>query len=144
MALPPGFVDELVDALGAGFVITEPERLATYDCDGLTGWRAQPACVALPGSAPEVQAVLRLCAREGIPFVAVLAKPTDDVRPEDFVAFQCDGSFGIQIFPEVWHQPAAPIGQRMTIDNKQGRVHACVDFNALTEFGCYLEVPLAG
>ena len=29
----------------------------------------------------------------------------------------------------------------MTIDNKQGRVHACVDFNA--EFGCYLEVPLA-
>ena len=58
MALPPGFVDELVDALGAGFVITEPERLATYDCDGLTGWRAQPACVVLPGSAPEVQAVL--------------------------------------------------------------------------------------
>jgi hypothetical protein len=84
------------------------------------------------------------CPREGIPFVAVLAKPTDDVRPEDFVAFHCDGSFGIQIFPEVWHQPAAPIGQRMTIDNKQGRVHACVDFNALTEFGCYLEVPLRG
>jgi ureidoglycolate lyase len=73
----------------------------------------------------------------------VLAKPTDDVKPEDFVAFYCDGSFGIQILPEVWHQPGAPIGPRMTIDNKQGRVHACVDFNALTEFGCYLEVPLA-
>ena len=70
MALPPGFVDELVEALGAGHVITEPERLATYDCDGLTGWRAQPACVVLPGSGREVQAVLRLCAREGIPFVA--------------------------------------------------------------------------
>src|SRR6476620_2223563 len=36
VALPPGFVDELVEALGAGFVITEPEQLATYDCDGLT------------------------------------------------------------------------------------------------------------
>ena len=70
MALPPGFVDELEDALGAGFVITEPEKLATYDCDGLTGWRAQPACVVLPGSAAEVQAVLRLCARDGVPFVA--------------------------------------------------------------------------
>ena len=82
------------------------------------------------------------CPRERTPFVAVLAKPTDDVRPKDFVAFQCDGSFGIQILPEVWHQPAAPIGPSMTIDNKQGRVHACVDFDALTEFGCYLEVPL--
>ena len=30
---------------------------ATYECDGLTGWRAQPACVVLPGSADEVQAV---------------------------------------------------------------------------------------
>jgi Ureidoglycolate hydrolase len=80
--------------------------------------------------------------RQGIPFVAVLAKPTDDVRPEDFVAFYCDGSFGIQILPEVWHQPAAPIGTGMTVDNKQGRVHACVDFNAISEFDCYLQVPL--
>ena len=35
-----------------------------YDCDGLTGWRAQPACVVLPASTEEVQAVVRLCARE--------------------------------------------------------------------------------
>ena len=70
MALPPGFVDELEEVLGAGHVITEPERLATYDCDGLTGWRAQPACVVLPGSRNEVQSVLRLCARDGVPFVA--------------------------------------------------------------------------
>jgi glycolate oxidase len=70
VALPAGFVDELEDALGAGFVITEPEQLATYDCDGLTGWRARPACVVLPGSTAEVQAVLRLCSRESVPFVA--------------------------------------------------------------------------
>ena len=70
MALPAGFVDELEEALGTGYVITDPEKLATYDCDGLTGWRAQPACVVLPGSAGDVQSVLRLCARDGIPFVA--------------------------------------------------------------------------
>ena len=70
MPLPPGFVDELAAAVGAAYVLTAPEDLATYDCDGLTGWRAQPACVVLPGSAEDVQAVLRLCAREGIPFVA--------------------------------------------------------------------------
>src|SRR6478672_13625640 len=70
MSLPPGFVDELAVAVGESHVLTAAEDLATYDCDGLTGWRAQPACVVLPGSAEDVQAVLRLCAREGIPFVA--------------------------------------------------------------------------
>jgi hypothetical protein len=82
------------------------------------------------------------CPRDGTPFVAVLAKPGDDVMPDDFVAFRFDGSFGLQILPAVWHQPAAPVGARMTIDNKQGRVHACVDFDSLAEFGCYLEVPI--
>ena len=82
------------------------------------------------------------CPRDGTPFVAVLAKATDDVRPEDFVAFRFDGSFGLQILPSVWHQPAAPVGPRMVIDNKQGRVHACIDFDSLAEFGCYLEVPV--
>src|SRR4029078_9331755 len=70
MPLPPGFVDELAAAVGEAYVLTAAEDLATYDCDGLTGWRAQPACVVLPGSVEDVQAVLRLCAREGIPFVA--------------------------------------------------------------------------
>jgi glycolate oxidase len=68
--LPQRFVDDVREALGDEFVITEPERLATYECDGLTGWRAQPACVVLPGSTEDVQAVLRLCARDGVPFVA--------------------------------------------------------------------------
>ena len=70
MPLPPAFVEDLALAVGEAFVITEPERLATYDCDGLTGWRARPACVVLPGSTDEVQAVLRLCARDRVPFVA--------------------------------------------------------------------------
>lgn len=121
----------------------------------IIGWYDDPA-VAAPDRAPAGRDKVYLfeanyhpdggqiwCPRDGVPFVAVLARPGDEVRPEDFVAFRCDGSFGIQILPSVWHQPAAPLGPRMTLDNKQGRVHACVDFDSLAEFGCYLEVPLA-
>jgi glycolate oxidase len=50
--------------------IREPEQLRTYECDGLTGHRVVPALVALPGSVEEVQAVVRMCNEERIPFVA--------------------------------------------------------------------------
>jgi glycolate oxidase len=50
--------------------IREPEQLRTYECDGLTGHRVIPALVALPGNTAEVQAVVRLCNEERIPFVA--------------------------------------------------------------------------
>src|SRR5437867_3903601 len=50
--------------------IREPEQLRTYECDGLTGHRVVPALVALPGTVGEVQAVVRLCNEERIPFVA--------------------------------------------------------------------------
>ena len=70
MALPPAFVDELRGALGAEHVITEPEQLRVYECDGLTGHRAVPEVVALPSSTEEVQAVVRACHRERVPFVA--------------------------------------------------------------------------
>jgi glycolate oxidase len=65
-----GVIDELAAALEPRHVITEPEQLRTYECDGLTGYRAQPALVALPGSTEDVVTVVRLCAREGIPWVA--------------------------------------------------------------------------
>src|SRR3954471_18617071 len=51
-------------------VIREPEQLRTYECDGLTGHRVVPALVALPGTVAEVQAVVRICNDEGLPFVA--------------------------------------------------------------------------
>jgi glycolate oxidase len=64
------FVHEVEAALGVSAVITEPEQLRTYECDGLTGHRVVPGLVVLPSSTEEVQAVVRLCAREGMPFVA--------------------------------------------------------------------------
>ncbi len=61
---------ELQRALGAQQVITEPEQLRVYECDGLTGHRAVPELVVLPGSTEDVQVVVRACDRERVPFVA--------------------------------------------------------------------------
>ncbi len=57
-------------ALGPDGVISEPEQLRVYACDGLTGRRVVPALVALPRSTEEVQAVVRLCSEAELPFVA--------------------------------------------------------------------------
>jgi glycolate oxidase len=62
--------DVLARFAAATEVIREPEQLRTYECDGLTAHRVVPALVALPGSVEEVQAVVRICNEEGLPFVA--------------------------------------------------------------------------
>ncbi|MEV0166562.1 FAD-linked oxidase C-terminal domain-containing protein [Nonomuraea fuscirosea] len=51
-------------------VITDPVRLRTYECDGLTYHRATPGVVVLPGTAEQVARVVRLCNDFGVPFVA--------------------------------------------------------------------------
>src|SRR5437867_9474010 len=66
----PVFLAELRHVLGAGAVLQDPLELITYECDALPHLRAVPAAVVLPSSAAEVQAVVRLCARENVPFVA--------------------------------------------------------------------------
>jgi ureidoglycolate lyase len=76
------------------------------------------------------------------PFVALLARPGDDVRANDFIAFHFDGKSGVHIDPGVWHQPVFPIGTSMRFQNKQGRVHACVSIDFVGELGAYIEVPL--
>jgi len=70
LPLPPTLIAALRNAVGDTHMITEPEQLRVYDCDALTGWRATPAAVVLPGSTDEVQAVVRACARADVPFVA--------------------------------------------------------------------------
>jgi hypothetical protein len=82
------------------------------------------------------------CSRS--PFVALLARPGDDVRAEDFVAFQFDGTRGVHVAPNVWHQPVFPTTNEARFRNKQGRVHACVSVDFVGEFGAYVEVPLSG
>jgi len=70
VSLPASLVAELKAALGSEHVVTEPEQLRVYECDGLTGHRAVPELVVLPGSTVDVQTVLRACTRERVPFVA--------------------------------------------------------------------------
>jgi glycolate oxidase len=55
--------------VGAKGLIQGPEQLRVYETDGLTAYRQAPDLVVLPGSATEVQAVVRLCHRAGVPFV---------------------------------------------------------------------------
>jgi glycolate dehydrogenase FAD-linked subunit len=63
------FVNELRRIVGAAQVFSEPLELLTYECDALTYMRVSPAAVVVPSSAAEVQAIVRLCARENVPFV---------------------------------------------------------------------------
>jgi len=57
-------------ALDARGVISAPEELKTYECDGLTNFRVVPSAVLLPVTTEQVQAIVRICHRERIPFVA--------------------------------------------------------------------------
>ena len=70
MGIDASFVEELRLALGREHVITEHEQLRVYECDGLTGHRAVPELVALPGTTEEVQTVVRACHAACVPFVA--------------------------------------------------------------------------
>jgi glycolate oxidase len=66
----PKTLQELRGILGPHGLISSSEELRTYECDGLTNFRVIPSAVVLPDSTEQVQAVVRLCHRERIPFVA--------------------------------------------------------------------------
>jgi glycolate oxidase len=61
---------ELTATLGPDAVITDRQRLRTYECDGLAHYRVVPAIVTLPESAEQVAAVVKACAAANVPFVA--------------------------------------------------------------------------
>jgi glycolate oxidase subunit GlcD len=62
-------VKHLRALLGPGKVISDPEELLVYECDGLTHYRHRPRAVVFPASTEEVSGVLRLLARERVPLV---------------------------------------------------------------------------
>jgi len=68
-------VDEFRRAVGPEAVLTEPVQLVTYECDALPHLRSVPELVLLPRSAADVQAIVRICNKEGVPFVAGDGKP---------------------------------------------------------------------
>jgi glycolate oxidase len=63
-------VREFRSIVGDDGIVSEAEQLRTYECDGLTLLRVVPELILIPASAQEVQAVVKLCYRQRIPFVA--------------------------------------------------------------------------
>ncbi len=64
------FVHGLESVVGPSGIITNPNDMLTYESDGLARLKATPGCVVLPGSAAEVQQIVRLCHEQNIPFIA--------------------------------------------------------------------------
>jgi glycolate oxidase len=65
-----GALAELKAAVGEHGLVSQKNQLQTYECDGLTNFRALPGAVVLPRTTAEVQAVVKVCASYGLPFVA--------------------------------------------------------------------------
>ena len=76
------------------------------------------------------------------PFVVPAALPGDDITPDKVVAFWCDGSKGLYIHPNIWHEGIFPVHDKQRFLDRQGRVHARVSCDVGAEFGVYLSVPL--
>ena len=62
-------VERLRDAVGAAAVLSRPDELFVYECDGLTLGGVRPAAVVLPEDAAQVEAVVRVCNEASVPFV---------------------------------------------------------------------------
>jgi glycolate oxidase len=67
--LRPEIVAELREIVGIDGIIDKHEELRTYESDGLTSFRVVPTLVLLPTTTEQVQAIVRVCSRERIPFV---------------------------------------------------------------------------
>jgi glycolate oxidase len=63
-------VARLTPVLGEQGIITDHQRLRTYECDGLAHYKVTPALVVLPETTAQVAACVRACAEAGVPFVA--------------------------------------------------------------------------
>src|SRR5690554_2129569 len=58
---------ELVKEVGREYVLSSPIDLSVYECDGETLDIARPDLVVLPDSTAQVQAVVRLAGKYGVP-----------------------------------------------------------------------------
>lgn len=63
------FINECKKLIGSENVIDQPELLRVYECDALLALRHQPELVVLPESIAQVQAIVKLCARDQVALV---------------------------------------------------------------------------
>lgn len=59
-----------IEIVGDRYVVRKREELLAYECDGLTSYKQQPAIAVLPNTTEEVAAIVKICDRYRIPFVA--------------------------------------------------------------------------
>jgi ureidoglycolate lyase len=120
----------------------------------LLGWHDPPGGAATLGDDPPRRVLLwhanyhpdggqLFFPLEKKPFVVPMALPGDDVKPEDFKTFWFDGSAGLYMHPNVWHEGVFPCARAGRFFDKQARVHARVSVDFAREFGALLEVPLS-
>ena len=64
------FLAELERIVGPDGLVRDEGELSTYESDGLVSHRSRPRAAVLPETAGQVQAVVRLCHRARVPFVA--------------------------------------------------------------------------
>jgi len=66
----PALISRLEEICGREFVLTHRHELATYRSDGLLHYREVPTAAVLPGTAEEVQQIVRACFEAEVPWVA--------------------------------------------------------------------------
>ncbi len=66
----PAIARELSAIVGSRHVIQKREELIVYECDGLASYRERPQLVVLPKDGDEVAAIVRVCDRQNIPWIA--------------------------------------------------------------------------
>ena len=76
---------------------------------------------------------------EPAPYYVPLALPGDDVLPAQFVCFRVEGTQGLYLHPNVWHEGVFARRGRQRFFDEQGAVHARVSVDFAREFGCLVE-----
>jgi len=64
------FLHQLSHFLEPENILSAPEAMRPYDCDGMSAYQVLPWLVVLPETVEQAQAVLRLCYQHGVPIVA--------------------------------------------------------------------------
>src|ERR1041384_917603 len=61
-------VEELRDVVGSASVLSDPDELLVYECDGLPQHKYRPRAVVFPSSTEETSTIMRALAQANVPF----------------------------------------------------------------------------